>query len=317
MKNLLLMILTLLLVGGCCTPKGQWEANQVAMYRPKAAERNEYIHASMFPRTASRCMFFETRINAKDPLIRERVLIVVGYFYSLPDDDYVAFLKRMTYDSDPLVRGRAIKKLYSMWVPQDPESLPLVFAGYHKDQMIDRAEESTLQNLIQHCEHGGLGGGYAAYVLGLLKMEEAIPALQELTNDPNIFVRFTAARALLDCGDRETAVAVFDIMSSQQLELYASIASLNAEERRDIRNQIHPFYATNACRGLIEVGGEEEREGYMRMIKLFEYFEDSEDINDQSHIHDIRGILAVKSGIYFDTSNEAAVWLKKSKLKKI
>jgi len=274
----------------------------------EATTAGERILASEFPKTASRAMFFGKRINSKDSSVRARVLTEVGYFYSLPDSDYVGFLKRMYQDPDPLVRGRAIKKLYDMWVPQDPARLPQVFTGYHDGQLVDRESEATVRWLIKQCSKGGLTGGYAAYVLGLLRVEESIPALRELGADANIFVRYTAARALLDCGERSSAVAIFDEMSSEQLTIYASGNTVQDAGKLGRRSR-SPFYAACACRGLIEAGRKEERKGFKRLIELMGFLERSKDVNDRNNIHFVRSMLAAMSGEYFINSKEASEWM--------
>ena len=75
------------------------------------AEPPPRIREADFPAVARRAVFFEERINATDPTVRKRVLEEVGYFFDLPDPEYVAFLRRMVRDPDPVIRGRAILKL--------------------------------------------------------------------------------------------------------------------------------------------------------------------------------------------------------------
>ena len=247
------------------TPLQPGQPGGVSPRNPPAVGKR--ILASEFPQTASRVMFFEARINSKDSSIRARVLTELGYFYWLPDSEYVGFLKRMYKDPDPLVRSSANKILYDMWVPQDPD------------------------------------------VLGLLRVKEAIPALIKLADDPNISVRYTAARALLDCGDRSSASAIFDEMSATQLALYASGTTTEHEGKLSRRSEVSPYYAACACRGLIEVGGNDKRKGLKRLIELLGFLERSKDVNDQSNTHWVRGTLAAVSGEYFTSSEEASKWL--------
>ena len=247
------------------TPLQPGQPGGVSPRNPPAVGKR--ILASEFPKTASRVMFFEARINSKDSSIRARVLTELGYFYWLPDSEYVGFLKRMYKDPDPLVRSSANKILYDMWVPQDPD------------------------------------------VLGLLRVKEAIPALIKLADDPNISVRYTAARALLDCGDRSSASAIFDEMSATQLALYASGNTTEHAGEPGRRSEMSPYYAACACRGLIEVGGNDKPKGLKRLIELLGFLERSKDVNDQSNTHWVRGTLAAVSGEYFTSSEEASKWL--------
>jgi hypothetical protein len=265
--------------------------------------------ASDFPTVAQRTTFFESRINSKDSEIRKRVLTEVGYFYSLPDQEYRSFLKQLYWDADPCVRGMAIKKLYDMWVPQDPSVLPKVFTGYHCGQLIDTTSATCTADLISQCSQNNLAAGYAAYVLGLLRAEEAIPSLTNLLNHSNIFVRYTAARALFDCGDQAIAVATFDDIASQQLILYESLGKTSD---CPVFARISPelWYAACACRALIAAGGEAKRRGVARLIQLMGCLQRSTDVNDQSNLHWVRGILAEISNQYFVSAEDAAGWFK-------
>jgi hypothetical protein len=271
------------------------------------------ILASDFPKTAARAMFFEERINSRDSSVRARVLIEVGYFYSLPDSEYVGFLKRMYQDPSELVRGMAVKRLYDMWVSQEPESLPPTFIGYTStsfppsNEAIDRTSETTVGELIEQCSEGGPTGGYAAYALGILRAKEAIPALKKLGTDDNIFARYTAARALLTCGDRSSAIAILDEISSMQFSINTSD---NVDTEKPIRRHGEsPWYVACACRALIEVGGKEKHKGLERLIELMRFLEESTDANDQISLHWVRGMLAVASGKFFTNSGEATAWM--------
>ena len=259
-----------------------------------------------FTKISSRVMFFEDRINSTDSSVRRRVLVEASYFHHLPDAEYVGFLERMYQDPDSQVRGAAVRKLYGMWVPQDPADLPREFTGYGYDQLVDREAEATVPALLAQCAKGGLGGGYAAYVVGLLRVEEAIPALRELADDDNIFVRYTAARALLNCGDKASAIAIFEDISATQLALYAAAEEEGPGGRGD---ELSPFYAACACRGLIEAGGQEEFKGLSRLIDLMGFLARSSNANDQSNLHWVRATLAARSGRYFTTPEEASNWL--------
>ena len=94
---------------------------------PAKTPANSLINAKDFPSVAARIPFFEKRINATDPQVREQVVVEAGYFYRLPDKDYVQFLKRIMRDSEPWIRGQAIQKLHDLWVPLEVENLPLTF----------------------------------------------------------------------------------------------------------------------------------------------------------------------------------------------
>jgi hypothetical protein len=260
---------------------------------------NAWIDVNDFPMTSSRAMFFEERINSLDNRIRERCLAEVSYFYTKPDQEYVSFLSRMVNDIDPAIRGQAIKYLHSMWIPIDPCALPVVFSGYHKNHLIDRNDDELILNLLNQCKSSGPTAGYAAYVLGLLKATFSIPVLENLSSHENLFVRYAAGRALYDCGRIDSATTVFDEISSEQLALYQT------EAPSDEKNA---YYATIACRGLIETGGDNYLLGLSRMIELFGYFEISSNPNDQDKAHLIRNELALLTGHFFCTPLDAQTW---------
>ncbi|MDP6353773.1 MAG: hypothetical protein QF473_01635 [Planctomycetota bacterium] len=271
------------------------------------------VRASDFPRTAARTEFFEERINAPDWRIRYRTLTEVGYFYSSPDEEYVSFLKRMANDPSPEVCGAAIKKLYDMWVPLKSEDLPRKFSGYHQRQLIDKADPGLLHQLQQASKSPGASAGYAAYVMGLLKNRNAIPHLRQLTDHANVFVRYAAARALVECGDRETALATFDHMS--QLEngdprRSEGTASGPKDELRRAGNLVqHPSYVADACNALVRVGPGSRRRGLDRLVELYRVLEMSSGANDRSNLPHVQAILARACGKYFLTAAEAKQWM--------
>src|SRR5262245_17968689 len=98
------------------------------------------ITSADFPTVSKRCQFFEDAINAKDPRVRQRVLLEVAYFADAAEAEYVNFLERMLRDEDPAVCGDALRKLYELWVSLPVKKLPPRFVGYHNAQLIDRGD---------------------------------------------------------------------------------------------------------------------------------------------------------------------------------
>jgi len=276
----------------------------------------ERILASDFPRMAIRISHFEERINSSDKSIRIRVLDQAGYFDLNMDKEYITFLKRMLKDPSPLVRGRAIKQFYDLWIPMSPSELPETFVGYHNDQLVNRTSSKNIEKLLDECKSNTVTSGYAAYVLGLLKVKKAMPVLRKLGSGQNIFVRYTAARALLDCGDKKEAETIFKAISSEQLELYQSGKTIeeNGVEGFPLVSDTQPYYAAVACRGLIEIGGESKKLGVQRLIRLMGYLEKSKDCNDQSSIHHVRSLLSTVTGKFLETSKDADKWLEENEI---
>lgn len=265
-----------------------------------AAAAADHIKPSDFPRISHRAQWFEARVNAPQAEIRKRVVTEVCYFFGR-DEELVRFLRRMVRDSDPVVRGRAILELYRRWILLEPKDLPRTFSGYSDDQIINRDDPDHIDKLQEHLHGDGPGPGWAVYSLGILRAKEALPRIRMLKNHTNVYVRYAAARAMLACGDRDNARAVFDAISSEQLETYAG-----AEGER------HPWYAWNACRGLIEIGGDE---GYQRALKIWRHLELSSGVNDRSKLPYIRIAFADLAGQYFATAKEAQAWFETDRRK--
>ena len=272
------------------------------------------IRAADFPSVAARSAFFEVRINAPDSTIRHRVLIEIGYFLHLPEKEYIAFLKRMLGDPAPIVSGKALRKLYRMWVPIARGELPQKFAGYHDRQLIDLEDPTCIPRLMEECGGSGVKAGYAAYVLGLLRHKPAAPLFKRLAADHNIFVRYTAARALIGVGEIEAARRILDFMSASQIRLFegkavelpAHLVSLGADECFPFRRE--PWYAVVSCRTLTALGPRDRQVGLERLIRLYGLMEKSTDINDISTLHSLRQVLATVTGQFFLSHAEAASW---------
>ena len=266
-----------------------------------AEEAPPRIRGADFPSVTPRAAFFEERINAADAATRRRVLLEVGYFFDLPDADYVAFLRRMMRDPDPVIRGQAVHKLHDMWVPVELKDLPQTFAGYHDRQIIDLEDPKTVPGLAEACRGGSVEAGYAAYVLGLLRHKQAVPDLRKLSADGNVFVRYSAARALIDCGDPEGARPILDAIIRPQLDLYAAGGDAAADDRQ-------PYYAAVACRAFAELGPKDKAAALDRLIALTGFMERSAVPNDEAHLPYVRQVLAAVAGKYFVSEAEARKW---------
>jgi hypothetical protein len=262
-----------------------------------AGEAPNRITMSDFPVVSKRAIFFEDRINAKDPAVRKRVVLEVCYFFDVPSPEYVAFLRRMMRDADPAVRGQAIRKLHAMWVPIAVEDLPRTFTGEHEGQVVDLEQKDAIARLLKECEQGQAS---SAYVLGLLRRKEAVPLFRQLAESRNIYARYTAARALIDCGDRDGARPILEGIIRSQLAIYAG-----RSEGRE------PFYAASSCRALIELGEDERKDGLKKLIALTGYMERSELPNDSAHLPAVRQCLASVTGHYFLSDDEANGWFER------
>jgi len=256
------------------------------------------IRAADFPTVAVRAAFFEERLNATDSRIRERALRDVTFSIWLPDEGYVRLLKRMMRDPDPFIRGEAIRSLHDKWVPIEVRELPETFMGSHLDQIINLKDKNQVPQLIAECRGGGTEGAFAAYPLGLLRCEQAIPALVRLGEDPNEFAKYEAARALLDCGAKKEAGGILQQLISQRS------AQWGYEPGKS-----DPYYAVLAARATMEIEPDLRKECLRRLVSLLGELEPSKDINDANRLEDARRLLAEVTGHYFTSHREALDWV--------
>ncbi len=263
------------------------------------------IKAGDFPSLAARVQFFEKRINATDVSIRDYVLHEAWYLNRVPDSDYVRFLKRMTRDTDPGLRGQAIKTLHEMWIPLEVRDLPETFTGFHKDQLLNPKDESLIPPLIAQCRNGGAPGGWAAYALGLLRRQESVPCLVKLGEDSNEFARYAAARALLDCGAKKDAKVILQKLMSHR---FKPLAKVNEPDARP--GEPDPYYVALAARAFMEIGPIEKKEGLARLVALLGELEPSKDINDINRVQATRFLLAAVTRQFFVSHAEALEWLR-------
>ena len=263
------------------------------------------IKAADFPSLAARLAFFEKRVNAADSRIREQVLVEADRYYHFSDKEYVTFLKRMMHDPDPGIRGKAIKKLHDMWVPLAVRELPQTFTGYSQQQILDLEDKDLIPELIAQCQRGGHKGGWAAYALGLLRCQEALPDLVKLGNDPNEFARYAAGRALLDCGAKKEAKAVFQKLMSHQFKPKAQ----KFEPLGYRHGEVDPYYVGLAARAFMELGKTEKKQGLRRLVTLLGELEPSKDVNDGNRVEAARWLVAEVTGQFFVSHREALDWL--------
>lgn len=278
--------------------------------------------AEQYPQMAQRVELFEVRFNAKDPKIRRRALLELTYFRSIPSKAYVRFLRALMEDPDPIVAGRAVQALHGMWVPLAPAELPVRFAGYHNDHLVTRDDPKALAKLLRALHGGDAGAGYAAYVAGLLRVKEAVPALQRLAERGGVFPATTAARALADLGRTAEARAAFDAISKEQVRLFETPPEKpsvpdptpgSAFEIPFYRPGPSPHYALLASRGLAEMGGAWRAVGIDRLIRIYAQLTDSTTVDHYTRVHGARMHLYRLTGQYFMTPAAARAWFEDQK----
>jgi HEAT repeat protein len=142
--------------------------------------------------------------------------------------------------------------------------------------------------------------GYAAYVLGLLRCREATPDLRQLSASANVFVRYSAGRALAECGDREGAAPILKAIITNPVPPNAPIAQVE-----------DPHYQALAARAYMELGKAQRQEGIGRLVELMRELESWEDINAPGRLESARRMLATVSGRYFISHEQARAWQQK------
>ena len=224
---------------------------------------------------------FEKHVNSKRVADREAVIAQIADGWRLPDQESVVLLKRMArHDPDPRVRGRAVRALHDAWVTLDLDELPSVFVGYHRDQLLDRRRKDLCDNLVQEVKRGGVEAGYAAYALGVLRCKAAAPELGNLAESSNEFVRYSAGRALIACGDAGAAAPILKTLMNHGVPPKAAI--------RDI---VDPYYQALAARAYMELGPAQRKAGIERLIALTKELENWQDGNAPGRLETARRLL--------------------------
>jgi hypothetical protein len=266
--------------------------------QPPAARDSAPIKSADFPIVARRVDAFEQRINSKRVEDREEVVFTLRVGWRLPDAESVKFLKHvLKQDADPWIRGFAAKTLYEMWAPLEPGDLPASLCGYHRGQFLNRRRKELCDDLIAEVKQGGVEAGYAAYALGLLRCRKATPQLRDLAESNNEFVRYTAGRALIDCGDKEGAIPILRTLMNHPVPRGATI-----------REIVDPHYQALAARAYMELGAAEKKAGIERLIALMDELAVWDEINAQGRLQSVRQMLATVSGEYFLSSKDARAW---------
>jgi hypothetical protein len=269
----------------------------------KTAAQDRPIRAEDFPRMAVRVHGFEKLMNSPRVEDREQVVRELADTWRLPDEDLVKFFRHIArHDAAPEVRGSAILALYDHWVPIDPKDLPATFSGYLRTQLVNRQDPDLAKRLIREVRQGGLTGGYAAYVAGLLRIKEAVPGLHNLAEDNNVFVRYTGARALIDCGDPKGAEPILKTVMSNPIPPRAPIGTI-----------VDPHYQALAARAYAGLGKAQRQAGIERLIDLMKELAAWEDVNAEGRLLTARAMLGNLTGQLFLTHQEARAWYEKNK----
>ena len=250
------------------------------------------VTSADFPSVAQRVAFFAERVNSGDAATRLRVMTEAGYFFIAPDREYQAFLKRMLRDGDPRVAGEAVRRSYDLFIPVEADELPRRFTGYAGTDVIDLADRpAAVARLVEACGAKGHRAGWAAYALGLLRDCSAIPALRKLTDDANVFTRYTAARALITMGEIDRGRRAMRAIIESQLAGYGKPLLMSGTLPSG-------HYAAQAARALMGLDRDDRRVGLAALVDLMARLERSRRVPDWSDLHWLRLLLANVTGLW-------------------
>jgi WD40 repeat protein len=267
-----------------------------------ADQKETRLKAADYPNVVRRVKDLEERANSVH--VEERVWLAADVRYTWrgsDDGETVRLLRHIAkHDANPTVRGAAIRHLYYHWAPIEPSELPEVFSGY-SGKLLDRRQKSLTKHLIEDLKQGDAEAGYAAYALGLLRCQEAAPALRGLANDKNAFARYSAARALMSCGDKEGAAPILKSLMNAGVPPGAETGQL-----------VDPYYQARAARAYAELGAAERTVGTARLVQLMKEIAGWKNLNADGRLDSTRVLLAQLSGQYFESHQQAQAWYEKA-----
>jgi len=263
------------------------------------------INAAQFPSIAARADFFEPRINSPDREVRRAALTEITYFNYHPSREFVGFLRRMCEDADPIVRGYAVRHLHQMYVDVDVQALPQPI-GWHGTEGGDYSDARFRAGLLDHFRNGGTSGAIA-HQIGYLGLPEAVPLLREATERAdNTMTQTEIARALLDCGATESAIALWRSVIGRYREHYG----------REDDKSLNEYYYVQACWGLTNV--EETRdEGLSALATAMSDFEDADTPNSLNKLRYAQKLFASATGTWCSTGKEAQRIIESLKTKRV
>jgi hypothetical protein len=151
---------------------------------------------------------FELRRTSATPTTR------IGAIYTaadlMPLEDAVRWLRDVAgCEQDPEVRGAAVASLLNHGERIVPQHLPL---GVGKPNELWPAP-ADLPTARQKATGSGADAGWAALHLSVFGDASDLPLFTALTNDRNVFARFSSAMGFLGVNHVEAAGAVFDALA--------------------------------------------------------------------------------------------------------
>jgi len=188
---------------------------------------------------------FRDRVKSPEEQVRRRLLQETTYFRPRDSAHYPPYFRLLLRDPSAALRWEGVQRLWEHGLPLRREELPDSF-------------EVPLIGLVRKAEPPGgevlerpddPSAGWAIHVLGLLEHGESAPAARRLLSSKNLFIRFSAAAALLRMGDEPAGTAVLVEIAQTPVDPGES------------------FYRVRAAEILVRGGRREYRDVLVEMVR--------------------------------------------------
>jgi hypothetical protein len=152
-----------------------------------------------FPEIARYVRHFDVRIRS--PKARLGVLTELTYFHPRNSRLYPPFFRRLLKDPSPRLRWEALSRLDDHGIRIPPENVPDVLlvplAG-----LLDRTEPDSVARFrrLAAGNRDAAFAGWAIKALGLIGDADSVALAERLISSKNVFVRYSAAVALVHLG---------------------------------------------------------------------------------------------------------------------
>jgi HEAT repeat protein len=264
----------------CCL----WTCCASLLLAPAAAAQ-EKTWSTRFPAIAQRIPNLDQRMAADDVEIRKRVLTMLTAYRPRDSAVYPPFLLALLKDASSEIRGSAMRMLWEHHVFLRPDELPesfhIHFVGDFRWQ--DPKELARVRAMARSLD---AEGGWAIQALALVSDKEAIDLARALATSKNVFVRHSAAMALVQLGRKQEGIDLLHRIT-------------------DAQDDETGYYRCRAAEDLSRLG---ERKAIEVLFDIMERKVRKDYMDDIP-----RDFLEDLTGRYFVTAAEGRAWWKKNR----